>query len=497
MIALLAALLAIVPVTNNSVSYSCDGSTSAFSINFPYIVNTDLVVTSTTSGGAVTTLTPTTDWTVTLTTLQSGTATLTVNVPATKCPSGSTLKIVNNPSATQPYGFRAQTQYNTALHEQAYDREMMVIQNALNFAKTCPAHNWVSGWSGLLSPTCTQPTFSDMSGTLPVTSLAGILAQAQGGTGSSALTCTNQFLSSNGTAYACALDTLASAQHANQGTASTVLHGNAAGNPAWGSVSLTTDVTSPSCGGKPLTSAGGGLTCATSLSGLTVLTTSGMQWTDVLGVQIITGGGLRVTGSDSIVQADSFFDTTGSWGLFLQDGGSHSFTTNNLMWEDLGTGISVVTGNFSVGSATLTAGTANVAALNSTAAVSAGTSVTATTFVRGATVLSTGGTNGHYGRTALASAVLTDGADFYGTDNEWHFRANGALYVIAPLKAGSVALVAGTKSVTLPVSGMVCTCHDNTTAANNANLTCPVSATTLTLTGTGTDTIAYTCMVAQ
>lgn len=36
---------------------------------------------------------------------------------------------------------------------------------------------------------------------------------------------------------------LASADYANQGTATTVLHGNAAGNPSWGSVNLGTDVT--------------------------------------------------------------------------------------------------------------------------------------------------------------------------------------------------------------------------------------------------------------
>jgi hypothetical protein len=36
---------------------------------------------------------------------------------------------------------------------------------------------------------------------------------------------------------------LASADFANQGTSVTVLHGNAAGNPTWGAVSLTTDVT--------------------------------------------------------------------------------------------------------------------------------------------------------------------------------------------------------------------------------------------------------------
>lgn len=57
-------------------------------------------------------------------------------------------------------------------------------------------------------------------------------------------TCTNQFvtaISSVGVGT-CTTDTLASAQHANQGTTTTVLHGNAAGNPSFALVSLTADV---------------------------------------------------------------------------------------------------------------------------------------------------------------------------------------------------------------------------------------------------------------
>ena len=58
-------------------------------------------------------------------------------------------------------------------------------------------------------------------------------------------TCTNQFvtvISASGVPT-CTTDTLASAQHANQGTTTTLLHGNGAGNPAFSAVSLTADVT--------------------------------------------------------------------------------------------------------------------------------------------------------------------------------------------------------------------------------------------------------------
>lgn len=58
--------------------------------------------------------------------------------------------------------------------------------------------------------------------------------------------CTNQFVTaiSAGAVGTCTTDTLASAQHANQGTTTTVLHGNAAGNPSWGSVDLANDTSS-------------------------------------------------------------------------------------------------------------------------------------------------------------------------------------------------------------------------------------------------------------
>ncbi len=59
-----------------------------------------------------------------------------------------------------------------------------------------------------------------------------------------ATSCTNQFvtaLTATGTGT-CTTDTLASAQHANQGTTTTLLHGNGAGNPAFSAVSLTADV---------------------------------------------------------------------------------------------------------------------------------------------------------------------------------------------------------------------------------------------------------------
>lgn len=66
--------------------------------------------------------------------------------------------------------------------------------------------------------------------------------------GSSGSACSNQFttntsLNASGVVTnTCTTATLASAQFANQGTTTTVLHGNASGNPSWGAIAIGSDV---------------------------------------------------------------------------------------------------------------------------------------------------------------------------------------------------------------------------------------------------------------
>jgi hypothetical protein len=88
--------------------------------------------------------------------------------------------------------------------------------------------------------TITFPNASGEVSLLGQTIEDGELASNYSGVGS----CTNQFVTAtnDNAAPTCSTATLASAQFANQGTISAVLHGNAAGNPSWGSVSLTADV---------------------------------------------------------------------------------------------------------------------------------------------------------------------------------------------------------------------------------------------------------------
>lgn len=99
---------------------------------------------------------------------------------------------------------------------------------------------WVSAQSGGTPMTpANGGTGQDSSAWSALTKVtAGVWAQYTG------TTCTNQFvtvLSALGVAT-CTTPTLTGAQFANQGTTTTVLHGNAAGNPTFAAVSLTADV---------------------------------------------------------------------------------------------------------------------------------------------------------------------------------------------------------------------------------------------------------------
>jgi hypothetical protein len=102
-------------------------------------------------------------------------------------------------------------------------------------------HTW-SGTSGGV------PYFSGAASMASSALLAQYSVIVGGGAGAAPATITaganNQFLAGNtGANPGFRQAVLASADFANQGTTTTVLHGNAAGNPTWAQVSLTADVT--------------------------------------------------------------------------------------------------------------------------------------------------------------------------------------------------------------------------------------------------------------
>lgn len=101
-----------------------------------------------------------------------------------------------------------------------------------NFLEVYDATNqliWAIDYSGSLA-----------TGTIPAARISGAVSSASTATALAAdpTGCTNQYVTDIAAAgtLTCTTDTLASAYHANQGTTTTVLHGNAAGNPSWAAV---------------------------------------------------------------------------------------------------------------------------------------------------------------------------------------------------------------------------------------------------------------------
>jgi hypothetical protein len=124
-----------------------------------------------------------------------------------------------------------------------------------------------------------------------------------------ATSCTNQFVSAVSTTGVgtCTTDTLASAQHANQGTATTLLHGNAAGNPTWAGVSLTADTTANqgtattvlhgNAAGQP---SFGAVALGTDVSGNLAITAGGTGVASRVANDVVVGTGANTTATKVI-----------------------------------------------------------------------------------------------------------------------------------------------------------------------------------------------------
>jgi hypothetical protein len=122
-------------------------------------------------------------------------------------------------------------------------------------ASTTCTNQFFTVISAIAAPTCTTATLASAQFANQGTTTTVLHGNAAGNPafGSvvsadlniTASTCTNQFITviSSAAAGTCTTATLASAQFANQGTTTTVLHGNAAGNPSFAALSLANDVT--------------------------------------------------------------------------------------------------------------------------------------------------------------------------------------------------------------------------------------------------------------
>jgi hypothetical protein len=112
--------------TSSAGPYTCDGSTTAFSIPFRFLAASDLQVIRTLTGGTVTTtLALGTDYAVTGAGDSSGTVALTSD---SKCASGDTLTIKRVVPLTQATPFVTQGGYKAKAHELAFDRLTMGLQ---------------------------------------------------------------------------------------------------------------------------------------------------------------------------------------------------------------------------------------------------------------------------------------------------------------------------------------------------------------------------------
>lgn len=113
-----------VETTTNIVSYSGNGSTTAFPVPFPFLANGDLVVTVKDANGVVSPLVLGTDYTLSGAGDDDGGVLTATVAPA----SGVTLFIVREMSVTQPADFPIGGPIPTAAIEQGFDRVTMLIQ---------------------------------------------------------------------------------------------------------------------------------------------------------------------------------------------------------------------------------------------------------------------------------------------------------------------------------------------------------------------------------
>jgi hypothetical protein len=189
----------------------------------------------------------------------------------------------------------------------------------------------------------------------PTSAVSGVLATFNGTSGkiigsyagAAGTGCTNQFTTNTTLTAAgavtntCSTATLAGAQFANQGTTTTVLHGNAAGNPSWAQVAIGADVSGLGTGVATLLSGassgtGGpaGKTSPQFSGGIGVgVASTGADNPDVA----IYGGGelysnsasndFRIGSNVFIQGGQNIYKATAAASTFTQSGGSFAFAT--------------------------------------------------------------------------------------------------------------------------------------------------------------------------
>jgi hypothetical protein len=223
---------------------------------------------------------------------------------------------------------------------------------------TCGTNQYASSTNASGALTCSQPAFANISGTVSDAQLASNYSGVGTCTNQFAralndnaaptcasvvsadlnittTSCSNQFVSAigSGGVGTCTTSTLTSAQFANQGTATQVLHGNAAGNPTWAAVALNTAEVS---GTLPVTRGGTGLA-----------TVAANQVYTGTAADILTAKTLPSC-SNGITSKLLYDNTTQTWSCGVDQtgggGGSVNFIETSLALDGAGVYSVVVTG---------------------------------------------------------------------------------------------------------------------------------------------------------
>jgi len=113
--------------TTNRISYSCNGSQKEFPFNFKIFAKTDLIVILRDSGGNETTLTLTTDYTVSAGPWPTGGTVTTVKAYAEE----NTLVIIRELPQTQGADYVENDPFPAETHEEVLDRSVMLIQETI------------------------------------------------------------------------------------------------------------------------------------------------------------------------------------------------------------------------------------------------------------------------------------------------------------------------------------------------------------------------------
>jgi len=113
-----------VSTTTSKVSYSGNGSTTAFSVGFYFLATSDLKVTLRSAAGVETVKTLGTDYSVTGAGVTSGGTVTMTTAPAT----GTTLVVSRNAPLTQTVDYQPNDPFPANTHEQALDKLTMITQ---------------------------------------------------------------------------------------------------------------------------------------------------------------------------------------------------------------------------------------------------------------------------------------------------------------------------------------------------------------------------------